>query len=100
MSIADKVAHVKRARQSRRHACHWPGCTKQVPPAMWGCKAHWFALPKPLRDNIWAAYRPGQEETLTPSAAYIAAASEVQAWIAERQRLEIYHGDCDGDAQL
>jgi hypothetical protein len=36
------------------HTCHWPDCRKEVPPAMWGCKQHWFALPKPLRDRIWA----------------------------------------------
>ena len=21
------------------------------------CRRHWFALPKPMRDDIWAAYR-------------------------------------------
>jgi hypothetical protein len=48
---------------------------------MWGCKTHWFALPKYLRDKIWATYRPGQEITKTPSLEYIAAAREVQEWI-------------------
>jgi hypothetical protein len=79
--IGAKVAHVKAARQTRGHTCHWPGCTKQVPPAMWGCSAHWFKLPKALRDKVWKAYRPGQETTLTPSPEYLAAAREVQAWI-------------------
>lgn len=67
-----------------KHTCHWPGCHKEVPPAMWGCKPHWFALPKHLRDRIWATYRPGQEITKTPSPAYLEAAREVQAWIKER----------------
>jgi hypothetical protein len=80
-AIADKVRHVKRAGQTRDHTCHWPGCGKQVPPAMWGCRSHWYALPKPLRDRIWATYRPGQEATLTPSAEYLTAAREVQNWI-------------------
>lgn len=79
--LAAKVRHVQRAGQSRDHTCHWPGCGRQVPPAMWGCKAHWFKLPKPLRDRIWATYRPGQEATMTPSRDYLAAAREVQAWI-------------------
>lgn len=48
---------------------------------MWGCKPHWFRLPKHLRDRIWATYRPGQEITKTPSAAYVAAAKDVQDWI-------------------
>lgn len=78
--IGAKVAHVKRAGQTRDHHCHWPGCTKQVPPAIWGCRPHWFTLPKPLRDRIWAAYRPGQEVSMTPSREYLQVADEVQRW--------------------
>lgn len=85
MSHAAKVAYVRRARQTRNHTCHWPGCTQQVPPAMWGCKRHWFELPKGLRDRIWETYHPGQEETLTPSEAYLQAAEAVQRWIAENR---------------
>jgi hypothetical protein len=65
------------------HHCHWPGCEKLVPPAMWGCSRHWFKLPARIRRNIWAAYRPGQEISKTPSAEYIAAAREAQDWIRE-----------------
>jgi hypothetical protein len=82
-AIRDKVAHVRAAVQNRRHECHWPGCAAQVPPAMWGCSRHWYMLPKELRDKVWRAYRPGQEIDLTPSAAYVAVAREVQAWIAK-----------------
>lgn len=78
---AAKVAHVLRAGQTRDHTCHWPGCEKQVPPAKWGCTTHWFKLPKKLRDKVWAAYRPGQEISLTPSMTYLAVAREVQNWI-------------------
>lgn len=81
--IAGKVAHVKAAAQSRNHACHWPGCEKQVPPAMWGCTRHWFMLPRRIRNDIWNAYRIGQEETLTPSRDYVTAARAAQDWIAE-----------------
>lgn len=83
-AIAAKVAHVKAAGQTRSHHCHWPGCGKQVPPAMWGCKGHWFALPAGLRARIWATYKPGQEVHGTPSVAYIEAAKAVQEWIATR----------------
>jgi len=69
-----------------RHTCHWPGCDKEVPPAMWGCKTHWFSLPKRLRDRIWATYRPVQEITKTPSSEYIAASREVQQWIAAQDQ--------------
>jgi hypothetical protein len=80
-----KVRHVTRAGQTRDHVCHWPGCGRQVPPAMWGCREHWFSLPKPLRDRIWATYRPGQEEgAAAVSTAYLDAADAVQAWIRSR----------------
>ena len=81
---ASKADYVRKAKQTRGHDCHWPGCGKQVPPAMWGCKEHWFKLPKALRDRIWAAYRPGQEEGNAPvSKAYFDAADAVQKWIRE-----------------
>lgn len=81
MSTAAKAAYVKKQGQTRDHHCHWPGCSRQVPPAMWGCRSHWFTLPKHLRDRIWATFVPGQEKTYTPSAEYLKAADDVQAWI-------------------
>lgn len=89
----EKAAHVLSQGQWRDHECHWPGCPRQVPPARWGCKEHWFMLPKNLRDKIWAAYRPGQENTRDPSPAYIAATREAQAWIAAN------HGTMDAPGQ-
>jgi len=65
-----------------KHTCHWPGCQQNVPPAMWGCKPHWFRLPIMLRKRIWDAYVQGQEISKTPSPAYLAAAKDAQAWIA------------------
>ena len=78
-----KAAYVKSQGQTRKHECHWPGCTRQVPPAMWGCSRHWFRLPLALRNKVWAAYRPGQERTMTPSEEYLRVADEVQEWIRE-----------------
>jgi hypothetical protein len=86
--MASKVAHVKAAKQTRDHCCHWPGCTQQVPPAMWGCAGHWFKLPASIRDEIWKAYRVKQEDTMTPSAKYIEAARKAQSWIAEHYNIE------------
>lgn len=65
------------------HHCHWPGCEKVVPPAMWGCSRHWFTLPQQLRMKIWRAYVKGQEITKTPSQEYIDVALEVQRWIRD-----------------
>ena len=67
-----------------KHTCHWTNCQREVPPSMWGCKEHWFKLPKPLRDAIWQEYRPGQEVSKTPSARYLIVAKMVQEWIAGR----------------
>lgn len=80
----DKVSYVKTQGQTRNHHCHWPGCEKQVPPAMWGCKAHWFALPAILRAQIWREYKPGQEINGTPSVEYVEVAKRVQKWIKEQ----------------
>jgi hypothetical protein len=79
--MTTKADYVRAQPQTRNHHCHWPGCEKQCPPAMWGCKAHWFKLPAGLRAKVWATYRPGQEVTMTPSPQYLAVANEVQAWI-------------------
>jgi hypothetical protein len=76
-----KADYVRAQPQTRAHECHWPGCGKQVPPAMWGCKTHWFRLPAALRARIWKTYQPGQEQTMDVSAEYLEAADAVQAWI-------------------
>lgn len=85
MSKADYVRSEARKGGSFNHHCHWTGCEKNVPPAMWGCKAHWFKLPARLRARIWASYQPGQEVTKTLSAEYLAVANEVREWIAENE---------------
>jgi len=82
-SIGQKADYVKRAGQTRNHHCHWTGCNAQVPPAMWGCKKHWFMLPRELRNKIWRAYQPGQEVDGTPSREYVAVALKVRDWIAK-----------------
>jgi len=81
---SSKVKYVIGQKQTRHHGCHWPGCDEQVPPARWGCRRHWLMLPRYLRDKIWDAFRPGQERDMSPSRSYLAAAREVQDWIASR----------------
>lgn len=74
------------------HTCHWPGCTVEVPPKLWGCKAHWFTLPARLRHRIWATYRAGQEIDKNPSREYIAVANEVQEWIRDNNSTKLPFG--------
>lgn len=77
-----KAAHVMRqGTGDGKHTCHWPGCGKSVPPAMWGCRVHWFRLPIEIRNLIWRTYRPGQETSKTPSAEYVEAAKAALLWI-------------------
>jgi hypothetical protein len=64
------------------HTCHAHGCERRVPPSMFACKHHWFALRKPLRDAIWREYRPGQEKTKDPSARYMAVQRRAVAELA------------------
>lgn len=84
MGVGGKADYVRRQRQNREHRCHWPGCNLQIPPAMWGCRTHWFRIPAPLRRRIWEAYEPGQEQRMDPSDEYVAVAREVQEWIASQ----------------
>jgi len=77
----EKVAYVKGQGQTRDHHCHYPGCTKTVPPAMWGCYSHWMRLPRELRDKVWEAYSIGQEVSMSPSREYIKVVNEVEDWI-------------------
>ena len=90
--VSEKVEYVKRQGQTRDHHCHWPGCQSVVPPAMWGCKKHWF---KWIRDAIWESFRPGQEKNWTPSTDYLEAAHAAQEWI----RLNHPCAACEGSGK-
>lgn len=89
--MREKAEYVLSQPQTRAHECHWPGCKEQVPPAKWGCRKHWFALPINLRNKIWAAFRPGQEKDMNPSQEYLAVANEVQHWIVNFYCLKHLH---------
>ena len=90
MQVQQKADYVKtQTKHDGKHGCHWPGCTKKVPPAMWGCVKHWFMLPLHLRRLIWRTYEPGQEITKNPSKEYLEAANAVQKWIREQTYQEV-----------
>lgn len=69
------------------HRCAAPGCKKQVPLKMLMCKPHWFMLPKPLRDTIWAEYTPGQENDMSglSNSNYMNAVKEAMKYIADKE---------------
>lgn len=69
------------------HTCHAAGCSTPVPPRMFMCQPHWYALPKRYRDRIWATYTPGQERRKDPTPTYTRAAREAINWLkAEEPR--------------
>ena len=67
------------------HSCHATDCTTPVPPEMWGCRRHWFMVPKPIRDRIWSAYRAGQCDDMNPSADYCQAARDAVVAVATKE---------------
>jgi hypothetical protein len=50
---------------------------------MFMCKPHWFTLPKQMRDELWAAYVPGQERRMDPSGEYLDVAMRCVAYVAQ-----------------
>ncbi len=68
-----------------KHSCMWPRCNEQVSAALWGCRRHWFALPKEIRDRIYAAYRVGQTH-LTMSEEYRDALVVAERWALAYER--------------
>jgi len=72
------------ARRAYPRSCFWPRCTRTVPANRLGCRPHWYALPKVLRDRIWATFVPGQTAA-TSSPEYREALREVLTWARCRQ---------------
>lgn len=70
------------------HTCHATGCKARVPPEMFMCRRHWFMLPRPIRNRIWAAYRPGQCDDWQISHEYAEAARDAVRFVAEKERVE------------
>jgi hypothetical protein len=70
------------------HHCHATGCNVKVPPEMFLCRRHWFSLPKPMRDRIWATYRLGQCDDKQISHEYAEAAKEAVTYIANKEGIE------------
>lgn len=62
------------------HRCHWPKCQCQVSPRLWGCRPHWYTLPKEIRDAIWQTYVSGQEMRKDPSEEYLIVAQLAEDW--------------------
>ncbi len=65
------------------HLCPVGGCRQQVRADRLMCRAHWYQVPRPLRDTVWAAWRSGAGVGTPAHAAAISAAiAAVQAQAA------------------
>ena len=70
------------------HHCHATGCRVAVPPEMFMCRRHWFALPAAMRNDIYRTYRPGQCDDWHISHAYANAARAAVRFIAAKEGIE------------
>lgn len=70
------------------HHCHATACRVSVPPEMFMCKRHWFALSKKMRDEIWRTYRVGQCDDMNPSEPYALAAKACVVFLAGKEGRE------------
>jgi hypothetical protein len=70
------------------HTCHAEGCLKEIPPRLLMCGHHWAMVPRPLRNEVWATYRPGQEIDKRPSPEYLQAADAAIQAVATAQRAQ------------
>lgn len=41
------------------HLCPAAGCRQPISPGRLMCRPHWYQVPKPLRDTVWATWRSG-----------------------------------------
>ena len=39
--------------------CPAAGCGNQIDPTRLMCRAHWYLVPRELRDRVWATWRSG-----------------------------------------
>jgi hypothetical protein len=86
---------------AEKRKCRWPGCTVMVRPNLYACKRHWYSLPRTLRDAIWEAYQPGQENDLAKvSDAWVAADEAARRWAAEREGMELQPKPAEGQGRL
>jgi hypothetical protein len=72
-------------RDASAHHCHAIGCVIRCKPEYLMCAAHWRMVPSGMQGRVYAAYRPGQCDDMSPSARWVAAAKEAIAAVARRE---------------
>lgn len=68
------------------HHCHAIGCAAPTARRLFACLPHWAALSPALRERLWAAYQPGQENGAVPvSPTYLRAVAAARLYLAEAE---------------
>jgi len=57
-----------------------------IPTKKWGCRAHWWRLPKVFRDQIIAAYAKAGDVRADPSEEYMKAEDAAREWAISQIR--------------
>ena len=67
------------------HTCHATACRVVVKPELLMCYAHWKMVPQRLKTAVYAAYRPGQCNDMSPSTTWHAAADAAIGYVAAKE---------------
>ena len=70
------------------HACHAVGCSREIPPILLLCPAHWKLVPQAIRFRVFAAYRKGREVDKQPSLLWCIAADDAVRYVAKLEGRE------------
>ena len=81
--------------RERTHTCHARGCATPVPPERLMCLLHWRRVPRALQRAVWAAYRPGQCDDMSPSRAWHRAADAAIGFVARAEGRSVRQVELD-----
>lgn len=70
------------AERREAHTCHARGCDKHVKPELLMCLKHWRMVPRAIQRAVWATYRDGQCDDMSPSKEWHSAASAAIGFVA------------------
>src|ERR1700761_3153447 len=78
-----------------QHQCPVGGCQQDVRASRLMCRPHWYQVPKPVRDIVWASWRSGEAARSVEHAAAIraaiAAVDEVERLVASGAKADADH---------
>jgi hypothetical protein len=67
------------------HHCHAHGCQVPTRPELLMCRRHWFMVPRPLQQAVYATYRRGQCDDKRPSREWFEAAAAAIGFVVIKE---------------